>query len=116
VAKHAERMEKQVRALYLHVNRRRGVSRPGDGGEPKRHREKLAQIDAGGRSQRAPQAKTSQGRPTAQRDVGGRRPSRSADDMNGGRENAAAVCATNGADPAPTAALATMIEIGRLPQ
>jgi hypothetical protein len=36
--------------------------------------------------------------------------------MNGGRENAAAVCATNGADPASTAALATMIEIGRLPQ
>jgi hypothetical protein len=115
MAKHAKKMEKQDGALYLHVNHRRGDSRPGDGGESKRHGEKPAQIDARGRSQRAPQAKTPQGRPTAQRDVGGRRPSRSADDMNGGRENAA-VCATNGAGPAPTAALATMIEIGRLPQ
>jgi hypothetical protein len=63
MAKQAKKMEKQDRALYLHVNRRRGASRPGDGGEPKRHGEKPAQIDAGGRSQRAPQAKTPQVHP-----------------------------------------------------
>jgi len=57
MAKHAKKMEKQDRALYLHVNRRRGASRPGDGGEPKRYGEKPAQIDAGGRSQRALQEK-----------------------------------------------------------
>jgi len=53
MAKHTQEMEKQAGALNLHVNRRRGVSMPGDEGGP--NDTEPAQIDAGG--QRAPQEK-----------------------------------------------------------
>ena len=58
-----KRWKSRGRALYLHVNRRRGVSRPGDGGEPKRHREKLAQIDAGGKEPESAAGKNIPGAP-----------------------------------------------------
>ena len=112
MAKHTQEMEKQAGALNLHVNRRPGVSRPVDEGGP--NDTEPAQIDAGG--QRAPQAKTPQAHPTAQRGVGGRQPSRSADDMNGGRENAAPDPRHLSRRQPTTAAPATTNEIGRPPQ
>ena len=78
MAKHAEKMEKQVRALNPHVNNRQGVSKPEDG-ESLNDMGRSRLESPSGKDPVIATGKMPRAHPTVHRGIRGRRLSRSVD-------------------------------------